>query len=335
MSRADDLWRPRSGCGPWCLPDPTAAGTGTGAGSVPVARRLGRFAAALVALLAGIGLAAVLPLLPAETGRTAVRRWSRGLLRALGVRLTVTGRLPRRRALLVANHISWLDVVALLATAPARMVAKREVRRWPLVGLLTVAAGTVSVDRSRPRALPATVHQVAATLRAGHPVAVFPEGTTWCGGRGDSGQRPGRDAGHRPGREAGAGCRPPGGFRPAMFQAAIETGAPVVPLRIEYGQGSGGPVGPGPSGSSTSTGSRGVNGASAAAFLGDETLWRSVRRVVAARDLTVTVTVTAALHPARDADRRSLARLAESAVHPAPARPRAPATAPPDLGLAA
>ncbi|MFE9688236.1 lysophospholipid acyltransferase family protein [Micromonospora sp. NPDC005806] len=282
-----ELWRPASGCGPGCLPAATDP-------SVPLPRRVGRLLGVLGMLLAGVGLAALLPLLPARNRRAALRGWARGTLRALGVRLLVRGRLPHRPGLLVANHVSWLDILAVLAVAPARMVAKREVRDWPLVGPLAAAAGTVFVDRSRPRDLPATVGRVAAALRAGHSVAVFPEGTTWCG--------------------AAADCRPARGFRPAMFHAAVDAGVPVVPLRLGYRY-AGDPT-------------------TLAAFLGEETLWQSVRRVLAARELTVSVGVAAALHPAAGADRRVLARAAESANHLTPARPAPVGPARPAGGVA-
>ncbi|NGM13776.1 1-acyl-sn-glycerol-3-phosphate acyltransferase [Verrucosispora sp. CWR15] len=268
------LWRPSSGCGPACLPGPGEAP------AIPVFRQLGRAAGLLGMLGLGIGLAALLPALPTRERQAALRGWARTTARACGVRLEVRGRLPRRRVLLVANHVSWWDVLALLAVAPARLVAKQEVRRWPLIGLLARAAGTVFVDRSRPRGLPATVGRVASALRSGRSVAVFPEGTTWCGGA--------------------ASCRPPTGFRPAMFQAAIDAGAPVVPLRIGYRCGVTG---------ETTT---------APAFVGDETLLRSVRRMLAVRKLTVCVDIAAPLHPGRSADRRALARVAESAVHLVP-----------------
>ncbi|MFJ8581649.1 lysophospholipid acyltransferase family protein [Micromonospora sp. NPDC093277] len=270
----DDLWRPSSGCGPACLP----ADAGP---AVSLPRRVGRLLGVFGMLLAGVGLAALLPLLPARDRGAALRGWARGTLRALGVRLVVRGRLPRRRALLVANHLSWLDILAVLAVAPARMLAKQEVREWPLMGPLAAAGGTVFVDRSRPRDLPATVGRVTSALRAGHSVAVFPEGTTWCGEAAD--------------------CRPGRGFRPAMFQAAVDAGAPIVPLRLTYRY-AGDPT-------------------TLAAFLGEETLWESVRRVLSARDLTVSVVVATALHPDVEADRRVLARAAESAIHLTSARP--------------
>ncbi|MDG4762256.1 lysophospholipid acyltransferase family protein [Micromonospora sp. WMMD710] len=274
---AHDLWRPSSGCDEECLP---AAGE---VPTVPVARRVLRLVAAAGMLLAGVGLVVLLPVLPSQERQAAMRGWARGTARAFGVRLVIRGRLPRRRALLVANHVSWLDILAVLAVAPTRMVAKREVRSWPVVGMLAAAAGTVFVDRSRPRDLPATVRRLADALRAGRSVAVFPEGTTWCAGDG------------------AADCRPSGGFRPAMFHAAIDAGSPVVPLRLGYRcEVTGSPT-------------------TAAAFLGADTLLRSVARVVSARELVVSVTIAGALHPARDADRRLLARAAESAVHLVPA----------------
>ncbi|MFG1841904.1 lysophospholipid acyltransferase family protein [Micromonospora sp. NPDC049175] len=270
-----DLWRPSSGCDDDCLPPTGAVPT------VSVARRVLRLVAVAGMLLAGVGLVVLLPVLPVRERQAAVRGWARCTARAFGVRLVIRGRLPRRRALLVANHVSWLDVLAVLAVAPSRMVAKREIRSWPVFGLLAAAAGTVFVDRARPRALPAMVGRIADTLRAGRSVAVFPEGTTWCAAAGD--------------------CRPGGGFRPATFQAAIDAGSPVVPLRLAY--------------RCAATGTT----TTAAAFLGADTLLRSMVRVVAARELVVSVTIAAALHPARTADRRLLARAAESAVHLVPA----------------
>ncbi|MEU5938852.1 lysophospholipid acyltransferase family protein [Micromonospora sp. NPDC047548] len=288
-----ELWRPTSGCGPDCLPVPGQVP------AVPLARQAARLLGVLGMLLAGAGVVALLPVLPAAPGAAAVRGWARLTARALGVRLEVRGRPPRRRALLVANHVSWLDVLAVLAVAPARMLAKREVRAWPLVGPLARAAGALFVDRARPRELPATVARIAGALRAGDPVAVFPEGTTWCG------------------TPTAGDCRPGRGFRPAVFQAAIDAGAPVVPLRVGY--------------RCAATG----EATTAAAFLGDDTLWQSVRRVLAARDLVVTVRVAAALHPAPDADRRALARAAESAVHlvPAASRPVAALSGPGPVGV--
>jgi 1-acyl-sn-glycerol-3-phosphate acyltransferase len=258
-----------SPCGPACL---SGAGPHAVGGARLVARVFGLFGA----LLLGVALLPVLPLLTAGGRQAAGRVWARAVLAALGARLVTRGRLPRRGALLVANHISWLDVLAVLAVAPGPLVAKREVRDWPLVGALARAAGTVFVDRSRPRSLPATVAEVTAHLRAGRLVTVFPEGTTTCGGA------------HRP--------DPGEPFRPAMFQAAIDARVPVVPVALRYTHG--------PE----------RRGTAAAAFVGEETLLSSLRRVLGVPGLVVSVTATPALHPDTGADRRALARIARAAV---------------------
>lgn len=249
VPRVDQAWLPRSACGPHCRP----AGARTVATGTAVARVLG---------LAGVLLAALVlvPLLR----RTGARTVCRGILAALGVELVWRGPAPRPGSLLVANHVSWLDVVALLAVTPVRLVAKHDVRAWPGVGALAALTGAIFVDRTRPKRLPATVAEIAAALRSGRSVAVFPEGTTFCGAE-------------------------RGRFRPAVFQAAVDAGAPVLPVTIRYGSPS-------------------------ASFIGDDTLWSSVRRVARLRGLTVTLIGSPALRPEPGADRRSLARAAQASA---------------------
>jgi 1-acyl-sn-glycerol-3-phosphate acyltransferase len=252
------LWRPQNDCGTDCLV------TGDEPAEAPKALQVLRFGRLIFALLFGALLVPVLPLLTERGRDRAARTWGRLTLAALGIKLRLRGRLPRGRALIVANHVSWLDIVALLAVAPGRMLAKVEVRRWPLFGALAASGGTIFVDRARPKTLPDTVADVAAALRAGAVVTVFPEGTTGCGAA-------------------------VGPFRPAMFQAAIDAGAMVVPVTLRYG---------GP----------------AASFIGDETLWASVRRVLAMPRLIASISVAPALHPEPAASRRALARVAQAAV---------------------
>jgi len=110
-----------------------------------------------------------------------VQWWSAKLLRLLGITLRPEGA-PRPGAkLLVANHISWLDILAINAVVPARFVSKSEVRHWPVVGRLVSAAGTLYIERERPRDAMRVVHQMAEAFKAGDTLAVFPEGTTTDG----------------------------------------------------------------------------------------------------------------------------------------------------------
>jgi 1-acyl-sn-glycerol-3-phosphate acyltransferase len=108
--------------------------------------------------------------------------WSAGVLRHMGMTLEVSGTPTSGATLLVANHVSWLDIAAIHAAAPqARFVSKADVLRWPLLGWLIRSAGTLFIERERKRDALRVVHAMAAALQAGDMVAVFPEGTTGTG----------------------------------------------------------------------------------------------------------------------------------------------------------
>jgi 1-acyl-sn-glycerol-3-phosphate acyltransferase len=139
-----------------------------------------------------------------------VRWWSAKMLRMLGIGLQVEGSLQSGAKLIVANHVSWLDIMAVHAVSPdVRFVSKADVQRWPLLGRLVAAGGTLYIERERPRDALRVVHQMAEALKAGDTVAVFPEGTT-----GD-----------------GRTLLP---FHANLLQAAIVTGAPVQPLALRF-----------------------------------------------------------------------------------------------------
>lgn len=110
--------------------------------------------------------------------------WHRAVRQALGVRVTRAGKRPAPGTLLVCNHISWLDIVVIGSLLRVRFVSKDEVRRWPLIGLLASAAGTLFLRRGKPDG-EASSHGITAAIRAalrnGEVVLVFPEGTTTTG----------------------------------------------------------------------------------------------------------------------------------------------------------
>ena len=111
--------------------------------------------------------------------------------------------------MLVANHISWLDIFVINAVAPTAFVSKDEVRDWPLIGWLCAHTETIFLARGSRAAAQQTRETIVAALRQGTHVAVFPEGTTTDGGR----------------------LLP---FHGALFQSAIDAGVPVVPLALRY-----------------------------------------------------------------------------------------------------
>lgn len=131
------------------------------------------------------------------------------LLRVLGINLETTGTPPKQGALIVANHLSYLDVLVLGALAPTVFVAKKEVAGWPVFGGLARRAGTLFIDRGRVRDAARVGAEMAAALRAGVNVAVFLEGTSTDGG--------------------GVGR-----FKSALLEPAITAGWPVVPVALDY-----------------------------------------------------------------------------------------------------
>jgi 1-acyl-sn-glycerol-3-phosphate acyltransferase len=177
--------------------------------AAPVA--LWRVTRAVLHVLHGMLVMTRFPKLDAAGRQQRIRWWSIGVLRHMGLALHIDGVQPRPGAsLLVANHISWLDIVALHAAAPqARFVSKADVLAWPLLGWLIRGAGTLFIERERKRDAVRVVHAMAEALRAGDTVAVFPEGTTG----------------------AGPELLP---FHANLLQAAISTGTPVQAAALRY-----------------------------------------------------------------------------------------------------
>lgn len=158
------------------------------------------------------GLLAVLLFhaLLSHTGRLRLRqRWSRRLLRLLGIELVSHGAPIQAGSLLVANHVSWLDIFVMNALVPVAFVSKSEVRDWPLIGWLAARNDTVFLRRGSRGHAKIVNAEIAALLEADYNVAVFPEGTT----------SDGTQVLH---------------FHAALLQPAIECGRPVQPLSLRY-----------------------------------------------------------------------------------------------------
>jgi 1-acyl-sn-glycerol-3-phosphate acyltransferase len=186
-------------------------------------RALARIAGALVQALAGwFTIALLFPRWPQPRREAAVQAWALRMLRVLGIPLQVEGQPPERGPLLlVANHLSWLDILVLHAARHCRFVSKSEVRHWPLIGMLASGGGTLFIEREKRRDAMRVVHHMAESLRAGEIVAIFPEGTT-----GD-----------------GTVLLP---FHANLVQAAVSTDAPVQPVALRYIDAASGQDSPGP-----------------------------------------------------------------------------------------
>nr|WP_307189165.1 lysophospholipid acyltransferase family protein [Massilia sp. UBA6681] len=131
-------------------------------------------------MVAGLATCAlVFPLVSLATRERLTRRWSRKLLGLCRVSVQQTPGAPvLEHALIVANHVSWLDIFVINALHPCRFVAKAEIRSWPVLGWLAAAAGTVFIARGNRRELRHIFKGLVTVLQEGQRVAFFPEGTT-------------------------------------------------------------------------------------------------------------------------------------------------------------
>jgi len=179
-----------------------------------------RIAMRLAGLLCHVGLAIGLALLFGvvrllwSAGFAALRArltrwWLSGLGRLLGLRVETYGLATLNGTLLVANHISWLDIIVLATSVSGDYVAKQEVRGWPLLGWLAQVGGTLFVRRGDFAAAQHTEARMVERMKSGRNLILFPEGTTTDG-------------------------RIPGPFKPRLFRAAIRAAAPVQPICISY-----------------------------------------------------------------------------------------------------
>ena len=141
--------------------------------------------------------------------RALKARWSAALLKAMGLELRAELLDVPPGAMLVANHISWVDVFLINAVAPSAFVAKNEVRSWPLIGWLAARNETIFMCRGSAVHAQDINAEVKVLLQSGAHVAVFPEGTT----------------------SGGCNVKP---FHAALLQPAVVIEAPLIPVAISY-----------------------------------------------------------------------------------------------------
>ena len=152
----------------------------------------------------------VFPLLGRVRRRRVVGAWSRGLMRLCGVRVRRLGDPVTRGAVLwVANHVSWVDIFVFNSVRTTSFVAKSDIRRWPVIGLLVAWAGTLFIDRRHRHAARDAGRQIRACFDQGDAVGLFPEGTT----------------------TDGSDVLP---FHAGLFDAAVRAGVPTQPVALRF-----------------------------------------------------------------------------------------------------
>ena len=152
----------------------------------------------------------VFPRLSIEQREMRVQAWSLQFLALWGIHLRVQGQpVVAGPALLVANHISWLDILVIHAARYCRFVSKSDIRDWPMLGLLATGSGTLYIERSRRKDALRVVRDMAQALQDGDVLAVFPEGTT----------------------SDGLSLLP---FHANLIESAIAAQAPVQPLALRF-----------------------------------------------------------------------------------------------------
>ena len=150
------------------------------------------------------------PQLSAEQREMRVQAWALQFLALWDIHLKVLGQpVSNGPALIVANHISWLDISVIHAARHCRFVSKSDIRDWPLLGMLATGAGTLYIERASRKDALRMVKDMADAMNAGDVVAVFPEGTT----------SDGRD------------LLP---FHANLIQSAILADAPVQPMSLQF-----------------------------------------------------------------------------------------------------
>ena len=170
-----------------------------------------KLARALLHILVGfVTIVLVFPRLGPEQRQLRTQVWSLGMLQRIGVELIVKGN-PALNGplLLVANHMSWLDITALHAARFCRFVSKADIKQWPFIGTLASGIGTLFITRESRRDAMRVVHSMTASLQAGDVLGIFPEGTTTDGS-----------------------CLLP--FHANLFQAAIAANAPIQPVALQF-----------------------------------------------------------------------------------------------------
>ncbi|MCW9031040.1 MAG: 1-acyl-sn-glycerol-3-phosphate acyltransferase [Gammaproteobacteria bacterium] len=142
-------------------------------------------------------------------GARSIQKWFRQGSRILGLKIQMSGAVNSGSTMLVSNHISWLDIVAIAASTPVTFVSKLDLKSWPMIGVLAKSSGTVFIKRGSLFSMHQTISNLIDVLNSGRKTIFFPEGTT----------------------TTGVGVKK---FNSGLFETAHRVGTPVQPVAISY-----------------------------------------------------------------------------------------------------
>ncbi len=163
-------------------------------------------------LVYGVLLAVIYPHMNQTRQNQILKNWNRQLLAILNIAILIEGELPAHGkcgSLIVANHVSWLDIIVLNAIHPSRFIAKSEVNDWPIIGWLCRRCGTVFIERASRRNTAMVNRRISLLLEQDVSIGLFPEGTTTDG-------------------------KQVGPFYSALIQPAIDARIPLLPMALRY-----------------------------------------------------------------------------------------------------
>lgn len=139
----------------------------------------------------------------------AVTFWSRLLCHIMGLDIRIYGERPQSPVMVVANHVSWLDIPIIHSWILAGFVAKHEIKYWPILGWLAMAGDTVFLNRGNSASRKVVLNQLKKRLNQNRSVAIFPEGTVTDGSHLRT-------------------------FHRQLIHAAVETRTPIIPVAIKF-----------------------------------------------------------------------------------------------------
>ena len=146
----------------------------------------------------------------AKTKRNTLKtHWLRRFSAIVNLCITKQGEPPEQGALLVSNHVSWLDIIVIGQYLPAYFVAKSDILSWPIIGYLSKQGGTIFIRRGDKKHIKATTEKMVWVLKQNSNIIAFPEGTTTSGDEVLS-------------------------FHASLFQPALLTRSAIQPVALQY-----------------------------------------------------------------------------------------------------